>query len=194
MQKLWFCLTTLLLSLSVQATTISVGQPLPPLQIQNHGELLLEGDEVSYRPWQSEQTRGRITLVQHLAARLSVKDLYKPLNDALEAAAPSPDKFIVTAIVNLDDALWGTSGMAFSEMKDNKRKHPTASIIADKDGAGLAAWKLQEKGGALILLDAEGRVIYFKQGALTEAETEQLVTEIVSRVEASSSAVASSAQ
>lgn len=172
----------LLLSMGAHAAAVTVGEPLKQLTIDSHGELLLKGEDIHYRPWQVDDMKGRVVLVQYMAARMGVKDLYKPLNDAIEAADPGKEKFTVTAIVNLDDALWGTSGLANSEMKDNKRRYPTSVIVADKKGAGRKAWQLQEKTGALILVDENGTVQYFKQGGLTEQETAQLVEQILANV------------
>ena len=78
----------------------------------------------------------------------------------------------VTTVINLDDALWGTSGFVVSEVKDSKKKYPASTIVLDENGTGLETWQLQPKGAIIIVLDTLGTVLYLKEGGMSEEEIE----------------------
>ena len=67
----------------------------------------------------------------------------------------------MTTIINLDAALWGTTGFVVSEIKENKRKHPGSTLVLDEEGPGAVQWQLGEKGAGLAILDDQGIVRYF---------------------------------
>jgi len=161
-----------LLSTSLRAANIGVGEPVPSVIVNDRGEIYLQTDgNDAYRPWQSDSTRGRIVILQHMAARLSSKSIMQNFNDAMEKRAYAPEKVLVTVVVNLDDALWGTTGLVQSELKGNKKKHPQSNIVADKKGVARKAWDLKEQNAAMAVLDANGTVLFFKEGKPTEQET-----------------------
>lgn len=166
-----FAILLLSASFSVQANPIEIGQPLPALEIDSRGELLLTDDEYSYRPWQAGQSVGKLHVIQYLAGRASARGQSKPFTDRLEAALPE-GSFHVTTVVNLDDALWGTSGFVVGEVKSSKRKYPMSTIVLDEDGHGLQSWQLQEGGANILVLNAGGTVLYIKHGGMSEEEIE----------------------
>ena len=158
----------LLISPSSWATEFSIGSPLPALSIEKRGELLMTGDEVSYRPWALPDDLGKVHVLQYMAGRMSARSQTKPFTDKLEEL---PDgNFHVTTVINLDDILWGSSGFVVGQLKSNKQKYPDSTIVVDEEGAGLATWGLKPKGATIVILDAGGSVLYFKEGAMSEAE------------------------
>ena len=73
-----------------------------------------------------------------MAGRMSARGQTKPFTDTLESALPDKS-FHITTVINLDDALWGTTGFVVSEVKSNKRKYPNATMVLDEQGTGLSA-------------------------------------------------------
>lgn len=192
--RLLSLLTAVVLSASLQAATISVGNPLPFVTITDRGEILLQADgSDTYRPWQSDGTRGRIVILQHLAARLSAKSILQAFNDTMEKRAYPHDKVLVAVVVNLDDALWGTSGLVQSELKGNKKKHAQSNIVADKKGVARKVWDLKEQNAAMAILDTEGTVLFFKEGKPTERETTAIINMIDQRLQSSADAPSAAA-
>jgi YtfJ family uncharacterized protein len=152
------------------ADGIDLGQPLPELSITDRGELLLQDDEFSFTPWALPGGIGKIHILQYLAATKGASELNKPFTDRL---ADLPDKnHAVTTVINLDDAIWGTSRFVISEIKKNKRKFPGSTMVLDAEGLGREAWKLQSRSSAIVVLDARGSVRYLKEGAMNESEIE----------------------
>jgi len=150
---------------------LEIGEPLPILEIDSRGELLLTDDKYSYQAWQVSSEMGKPQVIQYLAGRKSARDQSKPFTDRLEQDLP-PGSVHVTTVINLDDAMWGTSGFVVSEVKSSKRKYPMSTIVLDEDGLGLQTWQLQKGGANILVLSANGTVLYMKQGAMSEGEIE----------------------
>lgn len=180
------------------AGELKVGEPLPPVDVPESGWLVPQydivdgrmvhkpGTSITHRPFSSSELTGKIRTIYHLAARVGMDEINKPYIDALIAAdlpqklPDSPYKTIT--LLNTGDALWGTSGLAHARMESSQKEYPHAEYVIDSKGSALAAWGLQPKGSAVIIIDAEGKVIWFKDGKLTDAEITEAVDLIKSRV------------
>ena len=158
-------------SSTVLSANISVGEPLPELLIDDRGELVIDGEDFSYTPWQHPGGIGKVHVLQYMAGRMTARSQTQPFTDKLEATLPE-GSFHVTTVINLDDALWGTSGFVVSEVKDSKRKYPASTIVLDEDGNGLETWQLLPKGATIVVLDPLGSVLFLKEGGMTEQEIE----------------------
>ena len=80
-----------------------------------------------------------------------------------------PDGTIhMTTIINMDEAMWGTSGMIKSEIESNKEEFPDSTFVLDKDGVGNKIWALGKKGGLLAVIDKAGSVLYLTREAISE--------------------------
>ena len=166
MRLILICLLSL--STPLWAADITTGSPLPALVIEERGELIMEGDDFSYAPWQLPDSLGKVHVLQYMAGRMSARSQTKPFTDQLEALPD--DSFHVTTVINLDDAVWGTSGFVVGEVKSNKRQYPDSTIVLDEEGTGLDTWGLKPKGATIVVLDPGGSVLYFKEGAMSEQE------------------------
>ena len=169
---------------------IAPGRTLPPLAVNDIGELVLRDDELEYSPWNSsDMAAGRVHVIQYMAARLSAKSMNESFTDRLKASELSLDHYHVTTIVNVDDAMFGTRGIVMAELESNKRRYFRSTIVADARGEGLRVWSLRPRSSAIIILDPEHRVRFFRQGALSEQEIEaamELVRKGVAELAASS--------
>lgn len=153
------------------AAGIVVGSPLPDLAIAERGELLLQDGEVVYRPWYYPQLPDKVHIVQYMAATKSAGDLNKPFRDRLDTDL-GENSFQTTTILNMDDAIWGTGGFVLGELKSSKRKYPRAVLVVDDNGAGIEGWQLQNDSSAVMIVDRQGIVRYFKEGRMSAAETD----------------------
>ncbi|MEH6567844.1 MAG: YtfJ family protein [Halioglobus sp.] len=164
-----------------QADTPILNSALPPLAIDDRGQMLLDGDSITYSPWSSDINPGKVHVLQYVAATRSASKAYSPFTDKL-AEAFSPEDFHVTTIINLDDALWGTAGLVVSEVEDSKRKFPKSTLVVDENGAGLKSWDLSKKGFALAILDKQGSVVFFTQKPMAEGDLENMVNLVKSQI------------
>jgi uncharacterized protein len=164
------------LAVAAQAQVI-VGELIPPLKINEPGELILEGeDTISYQPWSTELLVNKVHVVQYLAGRLGVKDMNKPFTDSLELRDFSRDFVHTTTIINLDDTMFGTSNIVNGQLKGNKIKYWFSSIVADREGDGAKAWQLRPKNSAIMVLSPSAEVLFFKDGMLDESEISSVHT------------------
>lgn len=164
---------------------IQVGQRLPVVAIQEggvlvprckvvDGRMVLESKELGTRAWSSQEMEGRVRTIYHLAARMGIDDLNKPFIDALIAAKLpefTPDgEYKTITILNIADALWGTTGLVRSRLAGSQRDFPYAVHVMDDKGIARAAWGLEPKQSAVLILDREGAVRFFKEGKLSPDE------------------------
>lgn len=164
------------------AAAIEVGKPLPGVAIADRGELLPVDGKARYQPWHSHALRGQLVVLQHMSARLSAKAMLQKFNDDMEQRAYTPEQVRVAVVVNLDDALWGTTALIESELTGNKKKHPQSNIVADTTGLARKTWGLQEKSAALMLLDRDGSVLFFSEGKVHKAGRDEVFALIEQRL------------
>lgn len=163
---------------------VVVGESVPALEINEPGELILEDKEnITYQPWSTDVLVAKVHVVQYLAGRLRVKNMNKPFTDALEAEDFPAEHLYTTTIINLDDTMFGTSGIVNSQLKSNKIKYWFTSIVADREGDGAKAWQLQPKSSAIIVLSPTSEVLFFKDGKLSDTEIAEVITLIEQQTE-----------
>ncbi len=179
------------IAVTTYADGIKIGEKLPMIAIEQKGFLVPEydikgekmifkaGTDINYKKWNSSELTGRIGVVYHLAARAGSDDINKPFIDALIAAdLPEylPDSpYKTTTILNTDDALWGTSGIASGRFESSQKETTYACFANDENGVAQKTWGLKRKGSAVIIIDKEGTVLYFKDGKMTQNEIEKAV-------------------
>jgi len=120
--------------------------------------------------------------LQYVAGRQNASDLNKPFTDTLAELNFPLDKHLVTTIVNLDDALWGTSGFVRAELENKKRLYKQSSIVADKEGDGQKTWELSKKNSAIAIVSSQGNVLFFKEGALSAKEIDAVLAIITEQI------------
>jgi YtfJ family uncharacterized protein len=157
--------------------------PLPPLVIEDRGELVMENDSFSYAPWSAAANPGKVHIVQYFGATRGDSKLFEGFTDRLRETFEH-DQYHVTTIINLDAALWGTSGLVVSEVQDSKRKYPNATMVLDEEGTGVKQWQLGKGGTGLAILDAKGIVHYFTRKGMNEQEISSSVALVKEQIDA----------
>ncbi len=82
----------------------------------------------------------------------------------------------------MDDAIWGTGAFVMSELKSNKRRFPDAVIVVDEEGVGIGRWQLTRDSSAVMVVDAQGTVLYFREGAMSPAEVDSTLQLILGQI------------
>lgn len=175
---------TAVLSFGVQAANIVAGEKLSNLSIQELGECVLSDGDTTFQPWNTGNLLGQVHVMEYLAARAGVDDINRSFYDALKAEQIPTEQVAITKLINSDDALWGTSGLVPGEIKKNKKLLPEHRLVIDSEGLGQQQWDLNKKSAALAVLDASGKVLFFKQGGLTDAEVQSTVAMIKQQLSA----------
>ena len=156
----------------------SIGKQLPFISIDDKGQMQVSGDEVTFKSFSSADFQGKVTTLLVIAARDSAAKKNEAFQDELKKAAYSPAKHNVVSIIGLNQAIFGTKGIALGRSKDKKLASPTAQIVIDAGGVAVKAWGLSKKSYAVIILDQQGRVVRFKDGAMSEAEMADFIAAI----------------
>lgn len=172
--KSLFGILSLFLTFAVSAHDFTQGERVAPLGIADKGELIYSQDKFHYQPWNSAQLPGKVRVIQHIAGRSSAKEKNAALIEAIKAAQFPHDRYQTTTIVNTDDALPGTGMFVRSSIESNKKQFPWSQFIVDGNGVAKNAWKLENGGSAIVVLDKEGKVRFAKDGALTQDEVKQV--------------------
>ena len=147
----------------------AIDSPLPALSIAERGELTMTGDDFNFVSWSSDNKLGNVHVIQYFGANMGDRDVFKPFTDLLETSL-EPEAVHVTTILNLDAAIWGTTGFVVSELKKNKRIYPLATMVVDDEGSGVLKWDLGKAGTGLLVMDNKGIVKYFTRQSLSEQE------------------------
>ncbi|WP_058912559.1 YtfJ family protein [Entomohabitans teleogrylli] len=169
-------LSLLLMPLMAAAHNFETHQRVPPIGINDKGELVLKNDSFSYQAWNSARLPGKVRVIQHIAGRSSAKEMNAALVEAIKAANLPHDRYQTTTIVNTDDAIVGTGMFVRSSIEGNKKQYPWSQFIVDSNGAAKNAWHLESGGSAIVVLDKDGRVQFAKDGALSQQEVQQVIT------------------
>lgn len=168
-------LTLALLSPLAMAHQFQESTTVPPVKINGGGELVLNGKNIGYQPWQSSMLTGKVFLIQHIAGRSSAKALNAPMIEAIKQAKLPHDKYQTVTIINSDDAIWGTSAFVKSSAEESKQAFPWSSIVLDTKGMARNAWGLAQESSAIALLDKQGKVLFAKDGQLAPTDIDKVM-------------------
>ena len=182
MNKVLTALILLLAPLLTHANKLSLGAPLPEVEITDRGFLQLKEGELTYRDWSSIELKNKVILIQHIAGRMSAKELNEPMIDAIKAANFPHEKYNTATLVNLDDAIWGTGAIVASQLKSNKEEFPMAIFVVDEEGDIRDRWGLTPESSAVIVLDRSGNVLFVKDGELDNTDINSVLNIIKANI------------
>jgi len=150
----------------------SHAQSLQSVEItgENTGELMLLEQNVTLTEWHSDKLSGKARTVIHFAGRSSARQMQDQFIETLKAQRFDAKYYQTTSIVDLSDTLWGTSNLVEAKLEKNKRSFPWSSIVLDRDGLFRSAHDLPKKSSAIYILDANGQVMFARQGMLSPEE------------------------
>ncbi|PJG83103.1 YtfJ family protein [Caviibacterium pharyngocola] len=166
---------TALFSLNAFSHNIQPAMPLPKVAVNQVGELVLKGQEITYQPWQSGGLAGKVRVIQHMAGRSSVKEKNEALMEAIRAEKFDASVYQTTTIINADDALVGTGMFVKSSAEKGKKANPHSQVILDQQSAVKNAWDLKEKDSLIVVTDKNGKVKFVKEGKLSPQEIQTVI-------------------
>ncbi|OOF60737.1 YtfJ family protein [Rodentibacter sp. Ppn85] len=175
-QILIFVLGLLMLSRLAFAHNLQLEQSLPAVKVTEYGEILLLGKETKFQTWMSSSLAGKVRVVHHLAGRTAAKEKNQSMIDAIRAAHFSPANYQTTTIINADDAIVGTGMFVKSSAEKGKIENPHSQVVLDDKSAVKNAWHLNAKESAIIVLDKKGKVKFVKEGKLSNADIQTVIS------------------
>ena len=156
---------------------LMLGQSLPVLDIQAGGEIQVNDKDIIKRPWSSKcfDSKGKVQLVQYIAANFGVRGQNKTFTDTLVKKRFTSEQLSTTVIVNMADTMELAKDMVVKKVAKNKARHQTIDFVIDDHGVGLQRWGMKNKSYAVIVLDADGKILFAKDGPLSEFEIESTI-------------------
>jgi YtfJ family uncharacterized protein len=153
------------------------GQSLPVLDIHVGGEISVSDNNIVKEPWSSKsfEGNGKVQLVQYIAANPGAARQNKPFTDTLIEKHFSAEQLTTTVIVNMADTMSLLKGIVVKKIAKNKVKHQTINFVIDDNGVGLQRWGMKHISYAVIFLDASGKVLFVKDGPLSELEIQNTI-------------------
>lgn len=165
-----------LISINAFAHNIQPNQLLANVTVSDKGEIILNGNDVSYKSWSATALPGKVRVIQHIAGRSAAKEKNQAMIEAIKAAHFNQAKYQTTTIINADDAVVGTGMFVKSSAEKGKKENAHSQVILDDKSAVKNAWELREKDSMIILLDKTGKVQFVKEGKLTDDEVKEVVS------------------
>ena len=106
-------------------------------------KLNLEEEQISYVPLNSSELRGKVFTIYNLvgtrsAASLNDSFIDRHLEEQFDLLPGNPLQTF--NIINLDDAMFGTSCIVQHTVEDRKRKYIVPGFVLDKEGVIPNAW------------------------------------------------------
>jgi YtfJ family uncharacterized protein len=163
--------------LSGRDGSLEHGRSLPVLDIHVGGEISVTDNNIVKEPWSSKsfESNGKVQLVQYISANPGAARQNKPFTDTLIKKHFSSEQLATTVIVNMADTMALFKGIVVNKIAKNKVKHKTINFVIDDNGVGLQRWGMKHKSYAIIVLDASGKVLFAKDGPLSELEIENTI-------------------
>ncbi len=175
LKKSLLTLTLALCSTPLLAHNLTMGNAVPSVDVPEYGEIVIDKDSTAYVFWNTDKMLGKVRVIQAIAGRSSSKEMNAPLMSAITAAKFSEDNYQTTTIINQDDAMWGTGSFVKSSAESSKEEFPWSSMVLDANGEVAKAWELKEESSAIIVQDKQGKVLFVKEGSLSDSEIKQVI-------------------
>lgn len=161
---------------AAMAASIEVGKSVPEVKVASEGEINLDDKHekvTNYSEWDSAQLAGRVRTIQAIAGRTSAKAINQPFIDEVAASKFDRSKYQTTTIINLNDKIPATGFVVKHKAENSKKEFWWSSVVVDEKGSVASNWGLKPENSAIVVLDKQGKVIFFKEGELTADERAQ---------------------
>ncbi len=164
----------LLFSSALLAYGIEVGEVPSAVVLQGK-----DGGKVAGGKFDTRSLKGKVTAVFYVDP--DVKDKNQALVDALANAKLNHDKYQSVAIVNLA-ATWKPNFVIEAILKRKQHKYPKALYVKDRRKVLVKRWGLKDDDSDILVFDADGKLIFKKEGKLSNEEIAEVLKLIKSRI------------
>lgn len=149
---------------------LPVGKKPPVINLS--GDL---GARVDGTPWSSSEIKGKVFTMFYVDP--DEKDLNDHVSKRLKKENFPKDKVGSIAVINMD-ASWAPNFAIESSLEDKQKEYPTTIYVKDFEKVLVKKWKLKDDSSDILAFDKTGKVIFSKDGKLSEADIERLLQAI----------------
>ena len=164
-------LISLILLLPVLAfSEIPIGEKPKTVILQGEDGGRLDGSQ-----WSSEEIQGLIYMVFYIDS--DEKELNDHMSQRLKKEKFPRDKVKSIAIINMD-ATWAPDFAIQSSLEEKQKEFPHTLYIKDIEKLLVKSWNLGDDNYDVLVFDPSGKVVFSKDGKLSEAELDLMVKTI----------------
>lgn len=152
------------------ALAIELGEVPPKVELKEKLGGRLDG-----KPWSSEELQGKVFVIFYVDP--DEKDTNEGASEALNREKFPTDKFQSYGIINMA-ATWLPNFAISSALEEKQKKYPKTIYVRDYRKVLVQAWKIADDSSNVLAFDKKGKLIFRKDGKLTNEEIQKLIKAI----------------
>jgi len=154
------------LALVVGVNALEVGQVIKPVTLEGaNGGLAKDGAK-----WSSDSLQGRVSVIFYVDP--DEKDANSKFSNIIEEQKFDKKSFVKVAIINLN-ATWKPDFVIEKLLASKQKELPDNIYIKDKKSFFVKEWGLKDDASDVVILSKDGKVLFSKSGAMSEAEIQK---------------------
>jgi len=130
------------------------------------------GGRLDGTPWSSDELKGKVHVLFYVDP--DEKDTNNETSEALDREKFPKEKFQSVAIINMA-ATFMPNFLISSSLKEKQEKYPRTTYVRDYKKVLVKEWQLTDDSSDILAFDKQGKVIFRKDGKLTQEEIQQLL-------------------
>jgi len=146
---------------------LSVGGTAPVVKLDGKS-----GGRVDGTPWSSDEIKNKPHLIMYIDP--DEKDINEPMQEALKKQEYGPERLTSVAIMNLG-ATWKPNAVINAVLKQKQKEFPNTVYVRDLDKALVKEWGLLDDSYDVMLFNREGKILFYKDGKLSDSEIQNLI-------------------
>ncbi len=149
------------------ALAMEIGEVPPKVELKEKLGGRLDG-----KPWSSEELQGKVFVIFYVDP--DEKDTNNAASEALDKEKFPTDKFQSYGIINMA-ATWLPNFAINSALEEKQKKYPKTIYVRDYKKVLVHAWKIADDSSNVLAFDKKGKLIFRKDGKLTNEEIQKLI-------------------
>jgi hypothetical protein len=163
--KIKLLLASLLTTMSLSALTVGETPKNVTISTENGGNV------ADNTPWNSSTIKDKVFVMFYVDP--DEKDVNEHYSKALKAKNYRANKnFASIAIVNMA-ATWKPNFVIEKILASKQKEFPKTTYVKDKASVLVKEWDLADDASNVIIFDKTGKVLFYKNGAMSDEDTQK---------------------
>lgn len=140
--------------------------------------VILQGDlggRLDGSKWSSDEIQGKVFLFFYVDP--DEKELNEHMSKRLKKEKLPKDKVKSIAVINMD-ATWAPNFAIQSSLEDKQKEFPDTLYLRDMEKIFVKSWKLGDDNYDVLVFNQSGKVVFSKDGKLSDDELDFMVKTI----------------